>query len=168
MVYVGQSEGAGGGEATLVAVAAENTGSPRGSYAETDKVWNCIGQAQYIWTVNSAEQTITLVQDADQGDDVKFVDCYPDNTNLTATLPCLGDSEIMIGKYETGMEYFVLEDTGKCTRLEMRMQTENVQEKTQSPTSLSPTLSPYAAVASLTCTPTSHLVHMQARHRFRR
>ena len=108
-----------GGQATLVA--AENTGSQRGAY---DKVWNCIGQAKYNWDVRDygeGKKTIIMRREATQGS-ISFENCYPSTPDVKDKLPSLRQQAPMMGTYEAGLDQFSLEDTLRCSRIEMKRQ----------------------------------------------
>ena len=108
-----------GGQATLVA--AENTGSQRGAY---DKVWNCIGQAKYNWDVRDygeGKKTIIMRREATQGS-ISFENCYPSTPDVQDKLPSLRQQAPMMGTYEAGLDQFSLEDTLRCSRIEMKRQ----------------------------------------------
>ena len=108
-----------GGQATLVA--AENTGSQRGAY---DKVWNCIGQAKYSWDFreyDGVKKTIILRREASQGS-ISFENCYPSTPDVKDKLPSLRQQAPMMGTYEAGLDQFSLEDTLRCSRIEMKRQ----------------------------------------------
>ena len=118
VVSVDQFNGMGG-QATLVA--AENTGSQRGTY---DKVWNCIGQAKYSWDLREyvgVKKTIILRREATQGS-ISFENCYPSTPNVKEKLPSLRQQAPMMGTYEAGLDQFSLEDTLQCSRIEMKRQ----------------------------------------------